>query len=598
MTKRKKTFTELDFLEIKNQLKTYLREQDKFKDYDFEGSNMAVLLDVLAYNTYQNNFYTNMSISEMFLDSAQKENSVISHAKELNYLPRSKKSSKAIVDIAIKDENTSDNALFIPKNTRFTSDHQGLTYTFYTNEDYIARRQTSTDIFKANCVEIFEGKLIDEIFTLHESSPIITISNEDVDVNSIEVIVDYDFPLPDTAEEFKYTKDIFGIDQNDPVFYLQKGFDNQYEIYFGRNKFGRQPTANEDIRVSYRITNGDEANGIKSFKTSFKPNVTVKTRTKSFGGAERESVSDIKFFAPKSIQIQERAVTENDYSVLLKQQFTEILDVSVYGGEELDPPKFGKVAISVNVDGGLSDTARNEYLNFLSTKTPISIQPLIIQPRFMYVRGHIDIFYDPRKTTKTEDSLEKDIRDVIKQYGKDNLMKFGSTFRTSRLTNLIDDLDDSILSSTMKTYPFIEYSPDLNIKDTPTFSFKTELIRPFPLRKTENTDRNEFNLYNPSIFSSKFNFKGTQSYLRDDGRGNVAIISAEGSSVEMIKPNSGTVDYEEGKVRLIEFVVREFEGNSIAIIADTKQKDIQAPKDKVLNLRDSDMEIKLHKQKR
>jgi hypothetical protein len=585
----KTPITELDFFAAKEQLKTYLRSQTRFKDFDFDGSNMSVLLDVLAYNTYQNNFYTNMALSEMFLDSAQRENSIVSHAKELNYLPRSRKSAMAVVDVTIVSPETTGSTLTIPIETRFTTNYNGVNYNFYANKSYIARRiSSSSNVFFVGCVEIYEGEIVTETFYPTEDNEIIPLTNENIDITSLRVFTN--ILEPSLTLEYVYKRDIFGNTEIDPVFYLQPSVDGTYQIEFGRNVFGISPKIGEDVTVSYRITNGESANGSNIFTTSFFQNARITTRATAIGGAERESLSDIKFFAPKSIQIQERAVTQSDYELLLKQRFNEIRDVSVYGGDELDPPRFGKVAISVNVDGGISENAKRLYINYLSDKTPLAIQPLFVDAEFLYANLNVEVAYQTKSTTKSAAQLESDIRQAISDYNKNSLSKFGSSLRISKLSNIIDEIDNSILGSNISATPYVEYAPSLNVKRSPSFNFATALKRPYPL--ATNPTREQFRLFKPSVKSTNFNYEGTDSFLQDDGSGKIQIVSTNIVDLRIINPNIGTVDYSTGIIRLVDFEVRRYL-EVIKILADTIEMDIESPRTRILEVKNSDVIVKL-----
>lgn len=587
-TKPKLEITELDFFRAKNQLKEFLRNDTsgRFQDIDFEGSNMSVLLEVLAYNTYQNNFYTNMAISEMFLDSAQLENSVVSHAKELNYLPRSAKSARAIVQVTINDFSEASSAITIPANTRFTTTQSGERYNFFTEQTYIAR-QTSPGVFTATSVEIFEGEVIDEAFFVSESKQSIRLLNQNIDVSSIRVFEFFDQAL--NRVEYTFRKDIFGVNADDAVFYIEPSFDSTYEILFGNDRFGKVPTDNTQVRVFYRITNGAEANGACRFTTSFRTNVNVISVDSASGGAEKETLEDIKFFAPRSIQVQERAVTERDYEILLKQRFNEIKDISVFGGDELDPPRFGKVAISLNLDGGLSETDIQKYNSFLRDKTPVGIQPLFLPPQFMNVTALITVAYSPNQTTKSKDQIEKEIREVIKNYNETFLEKFGSIFEVSRVATLIDDIDPSIKSNNIDVSPYILYSPEIGKADNPNFNFG----KPFqsPCRFARESGSQVFNSF---VRSSRFVFNGTEAIFEDNGLGKINIVNARDRDrgvFEFIKLNAGTVDYERGIVKLSDFIVDSFAGNGIRVFGNTIEKNVSAPKTKILSLLESDVEI-------
>ena len=262
--------TNLDFAATKEALKTFLKNQDKFKDYDYEGSNMNVLLDVLSYNTFYNNYYYNMSISEMFLDSATQRNSVISHAKELNYIPRSRRSSKLRADLSFTvPASFGSNFLTIPAGTSFTGRCGNKTFVFLNDKAYVAERDATTStLYKAKDVDLYEGRIISEPLTMADT----TISNAWIDTSSIALTVNGDV--------FTYKSEIFGVNSIDKVFYLQPENDGRYSVQFGQNKFGFQPTLTDTIKLSYRISSGSDADGVNSI-----------TLPNAFGGASSNSIS-------------------------------------------------------------------------------------------------------------------------------------------------------------------------------------------------------------------------------------------------------------------------------------------------------------------
>lgn len=586
----KTPITELDFFAIKEQFKDYLRTQTTFKDYNFEGSNMSILLDVLSYNTFQNNFYTNMAISEMFLDTAQLRNSVISHAKELNYLPKSSTSAKAIVRVTIVDTN-GPSTITIPKGTRFTTSANGSAFNFVTAINYLAKKVSisgSTATYVADSVEIFEGQIFTnfekEGYFVEDSAFKCVLSNENVDITSVEVSSDIDSePAP-----FVFKTDIYGVLATERVFYIEPHFDDKYAVVFGRNKFGFQPTPDDTVQIEYRVCNEDEPNGASKFATTFKPNTRVETIQAAIGGSKKETLESIRFFAPRSIQIQERAITAKDYEVLLKQRFNEIDAVSVYGGEDLEPPQFGKVAVSVVLTGSeaISDSKKNEFKRYLSDKTPLTIEPIFVNPEFMYIDAVVNVFYSYKQTTKSEAELEALIRTVVSDYNENNLNTFGATLRSSKLVSAIDSVDTAILSSSAELRAIIEYSPPLNVPQNPTFKFGSPLIKPYPYVNSSG-----FTDYKPSVKSSVFSYNGICAILQDNGSGIMQIISSDVINTRILNTSAGTVDYNTGTVRLVNFTTDGYSGPAIKIYAKKKESDIIAPKNRLLQLRDSDITI-------
>ena len=584
--------TQLDFKSNRDQLIAFLkRDNSPFKDYNYAGSNMAVLLDVLAYNTYQNNFYTNMAISEMFLDSAQMRNSVISHAKELNYLPKSAVSAKAIIRVTFT-EISADSTIQIPKNTKFLANYQGSTYSFVTNQTYVARK-VATNTYTADNVEIFEGITLHDFekegFFLDNTTFKCILANANIDLDSITVAVN------DSQNVYTFRKDIFGVEPTDQIYYLEPYFDNRYSVVFGKNVFGKQPSIDDDIQISYRVASGTSANGASKFTTNFKTNAIIETITAASGGADMETLESIKFFAPKSVQIQERAVTERDYAVLLKQKFPEINAISVYGGDELDPPKYGCVAISVDLTGDnyLSTSKKNQYTKYISDKTPLTIKPIFIDPEYLYAKLTVDVHYDLKYSTKSAQELESLIRTAISNYNIANLDDFGSVLRVSRLSSDIDAIDAAILSNNIDAKPIIEYSPLINTASNPIFKFQTSIVKPYAFtRATGFTD------YKPSVTSSVFSYTGTGgtgicSILQDDGQGNIHVVSNDINSREILNASAGTIDYTNGIIRLINFKVANYVGAAINIYADTVDNDITSPKNRVFNVRDTDVIVNM-----
>lgn len=590
----KLNISELDFEAVKSQFKDYLKSQTQFKDYNFEGSNMSVLLDVLSYNTYQNNFYTNMAINEMFLDSAVLRNSIVSHAKELNYLPRSRRSAKAVVKVTITDPNATGQSITIPQYSPFTSNYNGENFEFVTNVTYVAKK-TAPSTFVAENVEIFEGQMLAsferEGFFIDDDGILrVTLSNENADTESIAVFVDAE--ATEDENIFLRKNDIFGVSPTDKVFYIEPYIDGRYTIYFGNNVFGFQPEEFEDIRVRYRITSGTEGNGAFAFNlpTTY-ASAVVETVQAAAGGAERESVESIRYFAPKSIQIQERAVTTGDYEILLKQSFPEIEAVAAYGGEDLNPPQFGKVAISVYLGKGqesLSQTLQNTYIDFLKDRSPLAIEPVFVPSKFYYGCLTVNVHFNPKLTKKSSGDIDVLVRDAITKYSSDNLENFNRTLRNSKLTALIDKIDNSIVSTEISAMPYIEYSPVLNIAQNPSFKFEEELIKPYPFDEADG-----FTNYKPAIKSGVYSLNKSNVYLQDDGNGNIQIIADDIANPKVIKPKIGTVDYKTGEVKLVGFITDNFTGTGIKFMANTVKKDISSPTGRIFSIKNSDVTLNL-----
>lgn len=572
----------LDFFETKSALKTYLSNQDRFADYDFEGSNMNVLLDLLAYNTFYNNYYYNMAISEMFLDSAQERNSMISHAKELNYLPRSRRSAKAVVTFNVT-ATQSGNFFIIPKDTKINGKCGNTTFTFLTEKAYTAvtamTDASSPRKFLVQDVEVFQGRLITE--TLDTSNTV--LSNNMIDTRSLYVEVN--------GEEYVYKTDIFGITATDKVFYLQPEEDEKYSIQFGQDKFGKQPTPGDNITAKYRINSAEEANGVTSMTSNGlagAANVSITVTTPSNGGLSAESVESIRAFAPKALQVQERAVTTRDYEILLRNRFPNIEAISVYGGDEVNPPQFGKVIISVDVTGGegAADFEIASFTDYLKDKTPLTIEPVFVPAKFLFVDTVVDVVFDPNITTKSPSQIRSEVTNAITGYSTSTLADFNKTLRQSRLAATLDAVDNSIISSSIFASPIIQYVPVLSTVSNPAFSYETALVQPYAYDATTGLSG-----FTPAVRTTKLTIEGTLVTLQDDGAGKMMAVTASTASVSVFKRNIGTIDYSTGAIKLSNLVVDSYEGSAIKFIANSVAKDVKAPKDRIITIRGEDITV-------
>ena len=586
-------FTKLDFNDIKTSLKTYLKGQDRFKDYDFDGSNFSVLLDILAYNTYQNNVYTNLAFSEMFLDSAQLRDSVISHAKELNYLPSSRASSQVKLDVTLTVPNNP-SSVEIPKGTKFKAICGSETF-IYVSDESVTIIPTSTGVYKYTGLTVYEGEVITEMFNVSGTDAnTYLISNKNVDTNSIRVRVK-DNAQETTSTEFVRATSLFGIQSSDNVFYLEPFADERYQITFGRNVFGAEPLNGNVVEIEYRITAGEAPNGTKRFSalttiSGYVPSVVLNSESLSGseGGAERETIDSIKYYAPKSIQIQDRVVSESDYEILLKNNFSEIQSVSVYGGETVTPPQFGRVIIAVDVKNsdGVSDNAKARYTEFLKARSPLAIEPVVVSPEFMYVSVDTLVTYNKSKTAKTASDINSLVKAAIANYSNVNLSDFGKSVRYSKLTSAIDAVDGSVVSNDTTIKAIIEVNPVLNMFNNIAFSYGNTLIVDHPLAIGE-----DISIHNPAIKTSGFYYSGTPAFIQDDGNGVLQVISNTVDGFVYLNKNIGTVNYITGEVRIKSLNISGYDGSAIKVYATTKVKDIIGPKQRIVSIRDEDVTV-------
>jgi len=584
------SITNLDFDQVKTDLKAYLKGQNQFKDYDFEGSNMSVLLDILAYNTYQNNFYTNMAISEMFLDSAQLRDSVISHAKSLNYLPRSYTSSIAKIAVRLTVAAPYPATITIPAKTKFIAKCGNKTYTFY-NTDAVSIQNVNNS-FVYNNLEVYEGSYITEAYSVTDANTQrFVISNKNVDTSSIRVTVKAT-STDTTGITYMPKSNIFGVGSSDNVFYVQPYFDDKYEIGFGQNVFGNVPTTGNVVLIEYRMTVGSAANGITSMAPSGSISgyqATVSLNTTSAGGSDIESIESIKYFAPKSIQIQDRAITKSDFEIILKNKFPEIQAALAYGGEERDPPQYGRVIIAVDTNNayGLSSNDKNKYYNYLKDRTALGIEPIIEAAEFMYLYVTSNVYYNINITDLSFTAIKDLTANAISSYSTNNLSDFKKTFRYSNFTSAIDNADISILSNDTSVQAVLAINPTLNVNNNYTLEFKNALIIDHPLTPGELVSTHK-----PAIKSSTFTYGGKNfAFIQDDGTGKLQILQTITGGFAILNNNVGSVDYNTGKVILKPLNISAYEGADLRIYARTLLSDIVPPNNRIITIRPEDVLI-------
>lgn len=450
--------TQLDFDSYKDSLKTFLRSQDRFKDYDFDGSNLSVLLDVLSYNTYQNAFYLNMISNEMFLDSAKLRDSVISHAKELNYLPRSFRSSSAVIQLVITSTNTAKRSIVIPKGTSFTSRVDDFTYNFSTTENYVITKRTpsgSSLVYESEPIRVYEGSYLSDTYTVNYDRPLVyKISNKRVDLESVLVTVFEDNGT--TVQTYKRATSLFGHDENAKVFFLQPGIGDTYEVVFGDGVVGRKPKNNSACIIEYRTCSGELPNGafkfINTASIDGETNIVIQTITAAADGAVAEDLNSIKYNAPRAFTTQERAVTSEDYENLLKANFPEINAVIAYGGEDATPPQYGRIFLSIDLDevDGLPKIKEAEYKKFLRSRSSVAIEPLFVSPDYTYLYVNTKIKYNINLTGLNPEDIRTLVIDSILNHASINLNNFGRTLRYSRFVRDVDTAENSIISNETK----------------------------------------------------------------------------------------------------------------------------------------------------
>jgi len=580
--------TELDFHAYRDKLKAFLKQQPHFKDYDFDGSNMAVLLDVLAYNTYHNGIYLNLIGSEMFLDTAQLRESIVSHAKELNYTPRSRVSAVAYLDISVSGNNLP-NVMTIPKNYQVTGRSQdGQTFTFMTNE---AINIGNANNYTAHAVPVYEGRIVKETFVAAEGARYV-LASSNVDINSIEVVVQ-NSATDASSEVWARETTLFGLSSDVRAFFVQGYQDYEYELAFGNDVVGKALTPGNLVRVTYRTTAGEEANGIKLFNATqaiegFSNVKATLHNPDSYatGGSMHETDLEIKFNAPRYFQTQERAVTDTDYITLLRKKFPQLGAVTAFGGEMVEPKKYGKTIISAKPRGSdiLPNNIKDQIVKFLKGKTTLSIDPIVQDPDFYNVNVATNVTYDLNTTNKTPTELMATVAKAILQYNTDELDDFGADLRYSRLLSVIDNADTCIVSNDTKLLMTKKLFPVTGVPQNFSFSFGNQLAQ------------NQGSV--PVLYSSPFTWKtGNTSYnvFMEESAGQIRIVTVDNNGKKVVLADKiGTVDYATGKVSISGLLVQSMFDTSLNMYATLASADVTTNNNQILLIDAADIQVTVH----
>lgn len=579
---------DLDYDNLKTSLKNFLKDQSQFKDYDYDGPNMATLLRLLSYNTYINAFYTNMAVAEGHLDSAQLRSSVISHAKDLNYLPRSIRSSEAKIRAEFEATGASQ-PYTIQKGSLFSAVVKNTSYVFSTPETIVVSSTNNTFSFETN---LYEGFFVKDSYVFKTAEERFKISNKNVDTRSITVTVYEDGA--EIGDTYVLKTTLLDVNNKSKVFFLQATEDGYYEVLFGDNVLGRRPKVNSTIVIDYRISSGPEADGAKLFSMDFDPtsdelNSTpvVTTLESSKNGQVEEPIESIRYYAPRHFQVQERTVIAGDYSTALKTAFPEINVVASYGGEEANPPRMSKVFVSVdlsNVDG-LPDSKVDEYTRFLKGRSPYGIDPIFIEPDYLYLFIDSTIRYDVNITTASPQRIKTLVTNAITDYNDVNLNDFESTFRDSAFCRTIDFADVSIISNITDVKMYKKLNVSLGENTDYIVNFNIPIRDTLPNASSSHIVGREI-----AFTSDAFVFNGQTVTLEDNGNGILRIIKQEGNRhIEVTK--IGTINYSTGEIKLNNLRIDSFNGPALRLYAYPKDKDITSNKNTILSIEASGIDI-------
>lgn len=568
--------SDLDFNTIKNNLKTYFQQQSEFADYNFEASGLSNILDVLAYNTHLNGLIANVGINESFLSSSQLRSSVVSHAENLGYYPRSKTGASIDVTVTVKTSDTATSTITLPAYSGFTSDVDGTTYNFLTTAPHTGTNDGSGNFSirtsaADTSIPITQGTLRTKTFLVGETEDqqVYVIPDENLDTSTITVKV-FDTATSTTSQTYTNVNEVLSITPSSTVYILREAPNGYYELTFSDGTIlGRAPAAGNKIVVQYLAVDGADGNLASTFEGNFtitgltineievSPSVSGSV---SAGGAEKESIDSIKVNAPIKFASQQRLVTAEDYKALILANYGNVIDnVTAWGGNDNVPPVYGRVYVSLdfkdNISNAVKTTTKASIQSNLSESLAIlSIDTFFTDPVNTFLELEVTFNFDPDQTGVSSANIENTVRNTITTFFTNNLGTFDSVFRRSNLLSEIDDVSSAILNSKMDVKIRQSFTPVVNTIRDYTVNFPVQIVSP-----DDET---------PIITSTTFTFQGNSgSSLRNKIELNTTtmqIISSEGT---VLKDNAGSFNTSNGTITLTGFNVSEFTGTEIKITA-------------------------------
>ena len=543
-TDKRLSITELDFDDIKSNMKIFLKNQTEFTDYDFEGSGMSALLDVLAYNTHYLSMNANLLANEMFIDTASLRSSVVSHAKTLGYTPRSARAPIATVNVNVNTSSV--NVATLSRGAKFSTTINDTTYNFVVATDVTKTRVGGSLVFEN--LSLYEGTLVTTRYTVDTANVdqrfIISDSNADTTTLTVKV---QNSASDSTTTTYTLATDITQVSGTADNYFLQEVENGQFEVYFGDGVIGKALSDNNIVILEYVVTNKEEANGASTFTAPSSigesTDNTVSTVTNAIGGAESETIQSIKFNAPLDYSSQGRAVTSNDFTTIIPTLFANTQSVQVWGGEDNDPAVYGKVFASIKTTTGsnLTSTQKTSLETALKAYTVGSVRTEIVDPETIKLRLTVAYKYNSTATTKTLSDISALVTTTLSDYNTNNLQAFNQPFRFSEIVGQIDDTDSSIVSNITTVQMAKEFTPTLNTATSYTIDFKNAFYNPHSGHNSADGG---------VISSTGFILSGNtnEQFLGDDGAGNLISYYISGTSKITVNSTFGTVDYENGKI--------------------------------------------------
>ena len=573
--------TDVNFDTIKANLQSYLSSQSDFQDYDFEGSGMQTIIQLLAYNTYQNAIYTNFVSNEMFLDSALVRNNVVSRAKMLGFTPTSARGSRAKISVTINPTGSPD-SVTIPANTIFTSTVDGVAYKFQSINSTLFTR-SDAGIYNAPMV-IKEGDPVQESYTVSSVNPArYILNNENCDTSSLVVTVQES--VSNTAVQvFEEADSINNVTRDTPVYFVQENIDGAYEIEFGDGVLGKKLSDGNIVKLNYNISNGSDLNGTNIFKgpatLAGSSIYSVEVLERASGGTYPQSVDSIKFNAPKKYSAQNRAVTAQDYKNLLLNNAPDLQTISVWGGEKNSPPVYGKVYISAKPIGDttLTQSRKDELIQLLDDRNVVTIEPVFIDAQFLYVVPTIEIRYNPNNTSRSGDNLLSMADSKLGAYNLKELGIFNNNFYLSDFVGMLDDIDTSIMGVSVTIQMQRRFIPNTTLSQSYIINFNNPISNPHAGHQY-------------TLSSSGFSYEGFTCYFDDDGNGNLRIYRLANNQRVYVNRLAGKVNYILGSVSINSVRFNGFNGDGIKINATPRDQVVKSVRSQICQLADASVTI-------
>jgi hypothetical protein len=577
---------DLDFDEIKTNIKAYLKGQDEFSDYDFEGSALSTLIDVLAYNTHYNGIYTNLAVNESFLDSASKRASVVSLAKMLGYLPRSASCPKAKINLLLSNANPSATTATLQKEQPFRTVIDGKTYVFYNTAPHTVSRNTAGNFVFEN-VDIVQGSKITHTYTVSPGQKYL-IQNANADLSTLAVSV-----KPNASSNLSYTystaESLTEVSSTSRVYFIKELEGGTYEINFGDGVLGKILDSGNVVSLEYYVSDLEAANYAKNFTYSgsdiLSSTASVVTISAASGGASGEDIDSIKFNAPRMYAAQNRAVTPDDYKTLVYSKYPIAKSVTVWGGENNNPPVYGKTFICIKPNDATKLTQlQKDYVrnNILNQRNIVTITPEVVDPEYFNIKVTSAVYFNPRKTTKTAAEIEEIVKQEIFNYDETELQKFDGMLRYSQLVRLIDDADPAITNNITRIMVRRQFAPSYNI----SAQYRLTLINPISQDGGQQG----------KVFASTGFYIPNSTrihYLDDDANGNIRLyyVNSEQEQV-IINKAIGTINYSEGEVTVRNLTITKLDGPIFEMQVKPESYDVVCALNQIVQIDKSLIEIR------